>query len=112
MGDQVGWLDGGNLLLEPDSAFAIVHRLWRDQGTSLPLTQRILWKRMEEKGLLASRELSQNRNTVRWQIGDDRRRVIHIKTSALGTENSDPFSGDFQETVPEKTHETHDWQGP
>lgn len=108
-GDRVGWLDGDNLLLEPDAAFAMVQRLGRDQGTSLALSQTTLWKRMDEKGLLASKEPSQNRNKVRWLIGGDRKRVIHIKTSALGTENVDRFSGDFQETVQKNTPETHDW---
>jgi hypothetical protein len=82
-GDRVAWLDGDDLLLEPEAAFAMAQRLGRDQGTSLPISQRTLWKRMGEKGLLASRELSQNRNKVRWQIGDDRRRVIHFYPSVF-----------------------------
>jgi hypothetical protein len=111
-GDRVGWLDGDNLLLEPDAAFAMVQRFGRDQGTSLPLTQRSLWKRMADKGLLASRELSQNRNQVRWPIGGERLRVIHIKTSVLRTENLDRFSGNFQETVQENGPETQEWCDP
>ena len=85
---------------------------------------------MGEKGLLASREPSQHRNTVRWPIGEDRRRVVHIKTSAilspktgptgstgphaephedLGTENVDRFFGSLRETVPENGPETQQW---
>ena len=119
LGDRVGWLDGENLLLEPDAAFAMVQRMGRDQGTSIPITQRTLWKRMGEQGLLASKEPSQNRNTVRWPIGDDRKRVVHIKTSALlspktdqGTEKEDRFPEGLWETVQENGPETQGWCDP
>ncbi len=82
-GNCVGWLDGDNLLLEPDAAFAVVQRMAKDQEHTIPWTQRTLWKRLSEKGLLASREPSQNRNTVRWTIAGDRRRVIHLKVDSL-----------------------------
>jgi hypothetical protein len=54
-GKRIGWLNrDGSLLLEPGAAFATVQRIAREQGTSLPIKQQTLWKRMKEKGLLAS----------------------------------------------------------
>jgi hypothetical protein len=86
-GNGIGWLDGDNLLLEPDAAFAVVQKIAKEQDNSLPLTQRTLWKRFSEKGLLASREPSQNRNTVRWSIASTRKRVIHLKAGILCSNN-------------------------
>lgn len=92
-GERVGWLDGEQLLLEPEAAFAAVQRLAREQGTCLPITQRTLWARMREKGLIASHE--KGRYTTHWAIHSHpqkRPRVIHIhaatlspKTGATGT---------------------------
>lgn len=131
-GARVGWLDGEDLLLEPDSAFATVQKLARDQGTSLPITQRTLWKRMAQKGLLASREDSQSRNTIRRDIVGERKRVVHISMSPLSGKNGpngpngpkvsrqalqagfqtslvDRFSGDPPETVQKNGPGENSW---
>jgi hypothetical protein len=134
-GDCLGWLDNDDLLLEPDAAYAAVQRLGRDQGTSLPIAQRTLWKRMAERGLLASREHGQNRNQVRWHIGDGRRRVIHLKADVIShtpsnpdvdtdadtdkdadngpwTDSQDRFSSGFEKTVHTKGLESQQRRGP
>jgi hypothetical protein len=115
-GPCIGWVDGDDLLLEPDAVFAAVQRIAKEQDHPLPWTQRTLWKRLAEKGILASREPSQNRNTVRWFIAGTRRRVLHLKVITLypktgptgptspGTHNyevfpSDRFSEDQEEPV-------------
>jgi DNA primase len=85
-GERIGWVSDADLLLEPDAAYAAVHRLARDQGSSVPIAARTLWKRLEEKGLLASREENLGRHTVRWKLGGVRKRVIHLRVSTLGTE--------------------------
>ncbi|MGE5446511.1 MAG: hypothetical protein ACM3SR_18255 [Ignavibacteriales bacterium] len=83
IGKRIGWLEGEAVFLDPESSFAVVQELARQQGTSLSITQRTMWKRLDEKGLLASRESSQNRLTIRREIGGARKRVIHLKTQAL-----------------------------
>lgn len=87
LGDRIGWVDGDELLLEPEAAFAAVQKLARDQGTSLAINPRTLWKRMAEKGLLASREPSQGTNTVRWSVVGERRRVLHFSIGLLSSRN-------------------------
>lgn len=89
-GDRVGWIDGNNLFLDPESSFATVQELARHQGTNLPLTQRTMWKRLAEKGLLASREPSQARHTVRWDIAGNRRRVIHLESASVLSSTTGP----------------------
>lgn len=87
-GKRVGWLDDdGSLLLEPGAAFAAAQRMAREQGGGLPIAQRTLWKRMAERGLLASRDTARSRNTARANIAGERRTVVHLVPGALSPEN-------------------------
>ena len=63
-GEMVSWLDNrDDLLLEPETAYATAKRLASQQGISLGISQRTLWKRLAEKEMLASTDPHQN--TVR-----------------------------------------------
>jgi hypothetical protein len=85
-GERLGWIRDGDLLLEPETAFAVAQKLARDQGTSIPIKQRTLWKRLAEQGLLASRDQVRGTNTVRRMIDGMRRHVLHLRPSALAAE--------------------------
>lgn len=80
-GPQIGWADDDNIYLQQDAAFATIQRFAREQGTTLPVTQRTLWKQMGDAGLLASRD--EGRYTTRIDIGGKRVRVIHLLGSVL-----------------------------
>ena len=80
-GDKVGWIECDDIYLEPDSAFAAVQKLAKSQGTSFTVTQQTLWKRLDEKGHLASKESSRLRERV--HIEGSRRSTIHIKADSL-----------------------------
>jgi hypothetical protein len=83
-GKKIGWLAGdGSLLLEPGVAFAMAQQTAREQGIALPVNQRTMWKRMHEKGLLASRDAARRRNTTRATIDGNRKTVIHLIPEAL-----------------------------
>ncbi len=87
-GRCVGWLEkDGSLLLEPEASFAAVQRMAREQGSGLPITQSTLWKRLAEKGLLASRDAARGRNKTRATIAGERKTVIHLVAGALSPEN-------------------------
>ena len=86
-GERIGWIDGDDVLLEPDAAFAVIQRLGREQGNGLAITQHTLWKRMAEKGLLASRE--KGRNHQRREIMGRRTRIIHISPETLWARKRD-----------------------
>ncbi|MGQ9686827.1 MAG: hypothetical protein ACUVT2_11050 [Thiobacillaceae bacterium] len=76
-GECVGWVDGEYLLLEPNAAFAAAQRLAREQGTSLPITPRTLWKRMAERGLtLTEQDRRQTYYLPRRTVAGQRRRVV------------------------------------
>ena len=85
-GERLGWIRDDDLLLDPDTAFAAAQKLARDQGTSIPIKQRTLWKRLAEQGLLASRDQARGTNTVRRTIEGMRRELLHLRTSALAAE--------------------------
>ena len=86
-GERVGWLGADDdLFLDPESSFAAVQKLARDQGTSMPIKQRTLWKRLAEQGHLVSRDRARGTNTVRRTIGGRRLEVIHLKASTFAVE--------------------------
>ncbi|MBI1913615.1 MAG: DUF927 domain-containing protein [Planctomycetes bacterium] len=83
-GERVGWVDGADLYLEPQASHASAQELARDQGGGLPVSPRTLWKRLKERGLLASWEDARQRNTVRRTLAGVRdREVLHLRADTL-----------------------------
>jgi hypothetical protein len=60
-----------------------VQKLARDQGTSLAIKPRTLWKRLAEQGHLVSRDKARGTNMVRRTIGGQRRDVVHLRASTF-----------------------------
>ena len=99
-GRLIGWLDkDASLLLEPGAAFAAAQRMAREQGTDLTVGQRTLWKRMAEKGILATRDAARGRNTTRATVAGTRRVVVHLAPGVLSPENG-PFGPNGPEPAP------------
>ena len=84
-GDRLGWIRKDDLLLDPDAAYAAAQKLARDQGTAIATKQRTLWKRLDEQGLLASRDQARG-STVRLTIQGMRGDLLHLRTSTLAAE--------------------------
>jgi Toprim domain len=112
-GERLGWIRADDLLLEPETAFAAAQRLARDQGTSILIKQRTLWKRLAEQGLLASRDASRGTNTVRRTIEGMRRELLHLRTSTLvgGTDQRGDETDQRDETDHEKGRESRGFPG-
>ena len=108
-GERLGWIRDDDLLLDPDAAFAAAQKLARDQGTSIPIKQRTLWKRLAEQGLLASRDQARG-STVRLTIQGMRRDLLHLRASALAAETGQPSdeTGQRDETDQEKARKAAD----
>lgn len=77
-GHLVGWTEGKNLYLEPDSAYAEAQRLAVEQGENLSITPQTLRKRLKDKGLLASIDSRRQKLTVRKTVQGTRRDVMHL----------------------------------
>ena len=84
-GTRIGWVSGDDLYLEPEAAYSAVQKMARDQGTTSPLSQTTLWKRVKEKGLLVSHD--PERNVARATIAGERKRVLHLHIDALQPES-------------------------
>lgn len=83
-GERIGWLEEGQLYLEPNAALAVVQKLARDGGEALPVGGTVLHRRLHEKDLLVRTELEQRGTfTVRKQMAGERRTVLHMLTESL-----------------------------
>ncbi|WP_096230437.1 hypothetical protein [Thermoanaerobacterium sp. RBIITD] len=79
-GTLIGWISKDYLLLEGDIAYMIVEEMAKKQNTTLPVSQRTLWKRMQQRGMLITEE---GRNTVREYINGKQKRVKKIPLDKL-----------------------------
>jgi len=84
-GDRIGWVDGEDLYLEPDAAFAVVQRLGSAGGENLSISLQTLKKRMHERGVLVTTDerAGQTHLSVRRKIGGVRRNVLHLRGSVV-----------------------------
>jgi hypothetical protein len=89
-GERVGWLEGGDLYLEPEAAYAAVQKQGRDSGESLTVTGRTLRKRLHERGLLLSVDEAREVLTVRRTLGGSRRDVLHTSGELLSMHSEEP----------------------
>jgi hypothetical protein len=92
LGRRIGWLQQDELFLEPEAAYAEAQRLAAEQNDSLPVTERTLWKRLHERGLLQGVEThgERTRLTVRKMLEGQRRSVIYLRASCLTSAESAP----------------------
>jgi hypothetical protein len=88
-GSRIGWLDGAELYLEPEAAYAAAQELAREQGDGLPVSSRTLRKRLHERGLLASTDTERDVLTVRRTLEGKRREVLHLRAGSLSAEKPD-----------------------
>ncbi|HTU19242.1 MAG TPA: DUF927 domain-containing protein [Gemmataceae bacterium] len=85
-GARIGWIDGGAVLLEPTASYGAAQEMAHRQGHALPVTARTLWKRLFDRGLLASRDEKRQRNTIRRTLESVKDRdVLHLRMEALFT---------------------------
>jgi hypothetical protein len=77
-GDRIGWVEGGDVFLEPDAAYAAAQKLGAQGGENLYVTLATLTKRIAERSLLATRDADRSRNTIRRTFEGRRVTVLHI----------------------------------
>lgn len=82
-GHRIGWLDAGNVYLEPEAALAVVQQLGDDTGDGIAIASATLRKRLHERGLLASIDQKRDRLVVRRRLERKRRAVLHVKAAVL-----------------------------
>lgn len=80
-GKKIGWVKGEELYLEPDSTYAAICELTREQGGTYPVAQQTLCNRLREAGHVLRYE--SGRNTYPITLEGVRRRVLIFSTSIL-----------------------------
>lgn len=89
-GDRIGWVDGDDLYLDPGASYRVVQQM-AVAGDGIAVTSRTLHKRLQERGLLASREAQRKKLTVRRMLDGVRRAVLHLhEETLLGEEPAQP----------------------
>jgi hypothetical protein len=88
LGEHIGWMDGGDVFLQGDSAFAVVQKLARDSGDQIPVSLPTIKRRLHERCLLASTEKSMSggreveRLDIRKTLQGRRRTVMHFNSAS------------------------------
>jgi hypothetical protein len=79
-GDMIGWVDGSDVFLQADAAYAAARR-FSEAALPLSITKHALHKQLYERGLLASS--GKDRLTIRKRVADGIPTVLHLTVSAF-----------------------------
>jgi len=107
-GPAIGWFEEHNLYLEPDAAYRTAAKFADEQGQALPLTQRSLFKAMESKGLIRSK--NPGRFTLKIKLHDgSTKSVLHLyrvspqqsgNSGNSGNQSQQGYDSQDENTVP------------
>jgi Domain of unknown function (DUF3854) len=110
-GDLVGWVDGDDIYVQPESAYRVSHIMARDSNASFALTETALWKRLKEKNLLATTDEKRQTYKVRKKIKGSVQNVLHMRASTIRpSDDEEPDSAVGHPTTP-PTPGTADMKG-
>jgi hypothetical protein len=102
-GKRIGWLDGDDVYLEPEAAFAAAQRLGQASGDPLAVGLRTLEQRLHDRGLLATVDAAKGRGRLRVRVRGlegKRRPVLHLLASSISPEVDPPDPPDPRPTPP------------
>jgi hypothetical protein len=100
-GHKIGWVANDGLYLDPDSTYAALVELARDQGAPFPLTQHVLFRRVKESRLLLRTE--KDRTTYPVTLEGSRRPVLVFAESLLLQKPGQPGQAGQRPVDPEAT---------
>ena len=80
---------GGQVYLQPEASFAVVQKLARTIGESIPLGPETLARRMNEAGLLIRGQSRLDHLTVRRVLEEKRRDVLALRRGSLMSQRPD-----------------------
>jgi hypothetical protein len=99
-GRRIGWVEGEDLFLDPESSHAEAQRLAGEQGESLPIASKTLSKRLDEKKKLKTTDKGRGKLAVRRLLEHKRLDVWHLsalevlcveKINPIGPADEEPF---------------------
>lgn len=91
-GSLVGWIDGDDLYLDSEAAFAAVQKFGRDSGEAISVSLSTLKRRLKDKGWLRSTDDrgGKERLEIRRMLQSERRSVLHLPASAVFFTDGEP----------------------
>jgi hypothetical protein len=92
-GDLIGWIDGDDLYLQPESAYCVTQRMVREANGSLALGPAAVWKRLNERGLLVNTDKKRGTFKVRKTINKTGKNVLHLLASTITPSGDDDVVG-------------------
>jgi hypothetical protein len=94
-GTLIGWIEAEDVYFQPDACFKTIQDMAKNSFEQLSIGAATLWKRLDERRLLKSKEENRCRLSVRKVIAGNRRAVIHLDKSTLwSSEPSQPSQKD------------------
>lgn len=84
--DLIGWTDGENVYLQPDTAYKAAKLHAEASGHALTVSKRMLHKQMDERGLLASKSPGHG-FTARVRAAGGQPTVLHLTVRGFGCED-------------------------
>jgi hypothetical protein len=88
-GDKIGWLARDGVYLNWTSAYQVVQRAAVAIGTPFPLTEAMLLKRLDERGLILSRDEKRQTLKIRRRLEGRNQNVIHLRFPVDDLDNMD-----------------------
>jgi hypothetical protein len=75
-GERIGWLNGSEVWLQPDVAYAVAQKIAVSQKTLIPISKDTLWKRLAEQKIISISQ-GEGKNLVKKTVlGGGRPRVV------------------------------------
>ncbi len=102
-GPLIGWIgsDRDEVFLLPSAAYRAAQEMARESPARITVSERMLLKALDEKGLLASKD--EGRHTKKVRVAEETRNAIHLRRATLFRESG--TSGTTRTTPAEKTAE-------
>jgi len=81
-GERIGWMNGDEVWLQPDAAFAVVQKIANSQHSTIHVSKETLWKRLAHQGLIQVSE-GEQKNLIKRSVGGLRPRVLVVKNKEI-----------------------------
>jgi hypothetical protein len=75
-GPRIGWVEEGDLLLQPEAAFAAIQRMGKDTGEPIHVSLEMLIRLLKQRRILISSDDDRNLKSIK--IDGSKTRVLHI----------------------------------
>jgi hypothetical protein len=82
-GKRIGWVDGEDLYLDPENAYAEAQGLASAQNESIPISAKTMSKRLDEKKKLKTTDKGRGRLTIRKHLEHKRVEVWHMSAGEV-----------------------------